>query len=104
MVASMATRTPASPARSRPPARGRTIDLDAPAPARAPARRPPAKRAPARRPPAKKKTQRPGVIGLLIRALVRALGGSWTLAGRALGGMARTYGDGARELHTAHRR
>ncbi len=102
----MATRPPTSPARSRPAARGRTIDLDAPAPTRRAPARPPARK-PAKRKPASRngrRQPRPGVVQLILRALVRAFGGAWSLAARALGGLVRTYGDGARELDDAHRR
>ncbi|HVE99039.1 MAG TPA: DNA translocase FtsK [Mycobacteriales bacterium] len=95
----MATRAPS--ARPRTAARS----ADAARPAIPAARRPPATRPPARKTPrAAKAAPPPPVVVVLVRALLRAARGVWTLVARALGSSARTVGVSARDLDPAHRR
>ncbi|MDH6576510.1 DNA translocase FtsK [Kitasatospora sp. MAP5-34] len=102
----MATRTPGSAARNPKPGPAKKASAAAKPPAKKAAARPPAKRAPAKKavvkppvapPPA---TRAPASRPILFRA-VRAV---WLGLAHSVGALFRGFGDGAKNLHPAHRK
>ncbi|HEV2891052.1 MAG TPA: DNA translocase FtsK 4TM domain-containing protein [Frankiaceae bacterium] len=112
----MATRAPST--RSRPASRTRaTVDLDEAPPKRASAasagtrparaasgRTAPARKPATRKPAARRPAKRTPLSARILRALVRAVVGMWSLVAHGVGALARTFGSGARDLDPAHRR
>jgi S-DNA-T family DNA segregation ATPase FtsK/SpoIIIE len=109
----MATRTPggakgssATRGTGRKPAAGKS------APRKTSSRKPPARKpsggkrpsGAARRSAARSAPRKPDPIGQLFLGLYRLVGGTWLLLARAVGGLARRFGESARDLDEEHRR
>jgi DNA segregation ATPase FtsK/SpoIIIE, S-DNA-T family len=104
----MATRTPGS-AKGSSATRGnsRKPAASKPAPRKPAARKSPAGKRPsgaARRSSAKSAPRKPDPIGQLFLGLYRIVGGTWLMVARGVGGLARRFGESARDLDEEHRR
>ena len=103
----MATRTPGG-AKGSSATRGNTRR---PAAGRTASRKRAARKAPARKRPSgaarrstKSAPRKPDPIGQLVLGLYRIVAGTWLLLARAVGGLARRFGESARDLDEEHRR
>ncbi len=97
----MATRTPGSAARNPKPGPAKKAPAAAKPPAKKAAAKPPAKRAPAKKAVVKPPVAPPPVPRPILFRAVRAV---WLGIAHSVGALFRGFGDGAKNLHPAHRK